>query len=358
MNKILFIISDLELGGTQRVLINIANHFSKTYRIVILTLYDKKKTDTKISSNVEIKSLKAKISTSFFKKIFDYIRLIKLIKKSIRDINPTKIFSFLNTTNIIVILSSFGFLHKLVISERNDLNKQKIPIIWKLLRFITYNFPSKVSANSKNCILQLEKFVSKKKLIYLPNILSTQNKKNNAKKKKIFLAVGRLTYQKGFDTLIYSFKESKLYEKGWKLIILGEGRDELNLKKLVKEKKLEKLVIFYGFRRNIFDYYNKSRIFVLSSRYEGMPNALLEAISCNIPTIISDSVKAPLFFLKDGHSCINYKNQNTLDLAKKMNLLASNNKLQKKISFNAFRLIKEEFSQKRVLKVWSDLINK
>ena len=58
---------------------------------------------------------------------------------------------------------------------------------------------------------------------------------------------------------------------------------------------------------NIFDYYKKSKIFVLSSRYEGMPNALLEAISYNIPTIISDSVKAPLFFLKDNHSCINFK---------------------------------------------------
>ena len=56
MNKILFIISDLELGGTQRVLINIANHFSKTYRIVILTLYDKKKTNT----NFEIKFVSAK----------------------------------------------------------------------------------------------------------------------------------------------------------------------------------------------------------------------------------------------------------------------------------------------------------
>ena len=178
------------------------------------------------------------------------------------------------------------------------------------------------------------------------------------KKKKIFLAVGRLTYQKGFDTLIHSFKKSKLYKKGWKLIILGEGKDELYLKKIVKEKKLEKLVIFYGFRQNIIDYYKKAKIFVLSSRYEGMPNALLEAISYNIPTIISDSVKAPLFFLKDNHSCITFKNLNTFDLAKKMDLLASNNQLQKKISINALATLKKEFSQKRVIRIWSNLINK
>jgi len=59
MNKILFIISDLELGGTQRVLINIANHFSKTNRVVILTLYDRKITNTRISSSIKIKSLKS-----------------------------------------------------------------------------------------------------------------------------------------------------------------------------------------------------------------------------------------------------------------------------------------------------------
>ena len=162
MNKILFIISDLELGGTQRVLINIANHFSKTNRIVILTLYDKKITDSKISSNVKIKSLKIKIGTNFFNKIIDYIKLIKLINKNIRDINPTKIFSFLNTTNIIVILSSFGFLHKLVISERNDLNKQKIPIIWKLLRFVTYNFPSRYQLTQRIVFCNLKSLFQKK----------------------------------------------------------------------------------------------------------------------------------------------------------------------------------------------------
>ena len=89
-----------------------------------------------------------------------------------------------------------------------------------------------------------------------------------------------------------------------------------------------------------------------------MPNALLEAISYNIPTIISDSVKAPLFFLKDNHSCITFKNLNTFDLAKKMNLLASNNQLQKKISINALATLKKEFSQKRVIRIWSNLINK
>ena len=162
MNKILFIISDLELGGTQRVLINIANHFSKTNRIVILTLYDRKITNTRFHLILKLKSLKIKISTNFFSKVIDYIKLIKLINKNIRHINPIKIFSFLNTTNIIVILSSFGFLNKLVISERNDLSKQKIPIVWKLLRFITYNFPSKVSANSKIVFYNLKNLFQKK----------------------------------------------------------------------------------------------------------------------------------------------------------------------------------------------------
>lgn len=359
MNKILFIISDLELGGAQRVLINVANHFSKTNHVVILTLYNKKITNAKISSNIKIKNLKFRINSNFFSKIFDYIKLIKLIRKNIRKINPSKIFSFLSTTNIIVILSSFGFLYKLVISERNDLQKQKIPLIWKFLRLITYNLPFKVSANSKNCILELENFVFKKKIIYLPNILSTQSKNNNInkKRKKILLAVGRLTYQKGFDILIHAFKESMLYKKGWKLIILGEGEDKLYLKKLIKDEGLEKSIILNGFKYNINDYYTMARIFVLSSRYEGMPNALIEAISYSLPTIVSDSVKGPLFFLRNGHSCITYKNLNKLDLAKKINLLASNRQLQKEISLNALEVIKKEFSQKYAFNIWDNLIN-
>jgi glycosyltransferase involved in cell wall biosynthesis len=98
-----------------------------------------------------------------------------------------------------------------------------------------------------------------------------------------YIAAGRLTFQKGFDRLLYWF--SKLEDKRATLTILGDGKLKDGLMKQSKLLNLQGRVKFLGFCNNPWQWYAGADIFLLSSRWEGMPNSVLEALTCGTPVI-------------------------------------------------------------------------
>ena len=115
MNNILFIISDLDRGGAQRVLTKIANQISKKFKVRILTLHKQKELNFYISPKIQIIKLNFEIRNELHKKIIDYFKLINIIRGKLKIYQPNRIISFINTTNIITIISSFGFHSILII---------------------------------------------------------------------------------------------------------------------------------------------------------------------------------------------------------------------------------------------------
>lgn len=108
------------------------------------------------------------------------------------------------------------------------------------------------------------------------------------KRKKIFAAVGRLEPQKNFPMLIRAFSEFHKEEKDYQLIIYGEGKERTNLEKFIKQLNLEDAVFLPGRNKDVLNAINDSAAFILSSDYEGMPNALIEAICMGMPVISTD----------------------------------------------------------------------
>jgi glycosyltransferase involved in cell wall biosynthesis len=104
----------------------------------------------------------------------------------------------------------------------------------------------------------------------------------------VVLAVGRLTFAKNFDLLIKAFHEMQKLNPS-RLLILGEGEDRPSLEKLVKDLQIEHCVSLPGNIANPFPYMSRSAVFVLSSRYEGSPNALIEAMACGCPVVSLNS---------------------------------------------------------------------
>ena len=348
--KILLIVSTIKKGGTQKIILDLYNFWkSKGYIVKIIT-FDNKINDKDIKKNLIQLNLQKK-STNKFQAILNNFKRIYKLRNNIKKNQYNHIFSFISTTNILAIIANIGIKNKLIISERNDPELQSIGITWVILRKIFYRYADKVTANSKNACNYLKKFVPTKKIFFIPNHIFFKKNKKLIKKEKYILAIGRLHYQKGFDTLIDSFNLSEIYKIGWKLIILGEGPDKKILKKKVKELNLDNNVLFKGFT-NPTPWYNKSKIFILSSRYEGTPNVLLEAVSMNLPTIITSSCYGAKYYLKNNISTLEAPANNSVKLSKLILKLVNDNSLQRKLSTKAYIKVKKLANYKRIFRMW------
>ena len=115
----------------------------------------------------------------------------------------------------------------------------------------------------------------------------------------VLLAVGRLQVQKDYPTLIRAFAQVR-QSRPARLLILGEGKERPMLEALIKELGLEHDVSLPGFVMNPYAYMGRASLFVLSSRWEGLPTVLIEALCCGAPVVSMDCPSGPREILKDG----------------------------------------------------------
>ncbi len=166
-----------------------------------------------------------------------------------------------------------------------------------------------------------------------------------------FLAIGRFSYKhKGFDLLIEAFHLFAQNNKDWKLDIVGEGNMEFELKKLINAFHLEKRIFIHPFTNRIQDYYSKAQIYVLSSRWEGMPLVLVEAMSHGLPIITSD---LPICKEILGDFSMYFENENVYELAERLEESTHINWQEK--SKKALK-IAEQFNINSIICQWKKII--
>ncbi len=141
---------------------------------------------------------------------------------------------------------------------------------------------------------------------------------NTIKNKKVILSVGRLTRQKNFSYLINEFSEFLKINDDFVLFILGEGEDKKKLRQLIENKRLKEKIFLLGFKKNIYSFMKNSEVFVLSSLWEEVGFAMIEAAMCNSYIISSDCPNGPKEFLNNGENGILFKNNSKDGLLKSL----------------------------------------
>lgn len=136
----------------------------------------------------------------------------------------------------------------------------------------------------------------------IPNMVSFPivSDKTYGHREKHMISVGRLHPQKGYDLLLQALKPVFCQYPDWRIDIYGEGEDRQKLESLRKKLNLEQYVGFPGFCKDIRKEYLSSSFYVMSSRYEGLPMVLLEAMTCGLPIVSFDCPEGPASLLKDG----------------------------------------------------------
>ena len=338
MKNIIIFFPSFERGGAEKILINIIKNLSqKNIKVFLITNSGKKEFGFKNIKIIKIPNLSIPFLNN---RIVSGMLAIKylinlLIKLNIKD---TKVLSMQSNFFSVLICYFFNFKVSVRISEdpcgaTYFADNRFFSFFIMITKFITYNFSDGIIANGKKSMLCVQQMVfnkSKVKLLYNPYLLKL-NLIKKRKTHKYFLNVGRLCKQKNQTCLIDAFSLFKNSNKKFKLIFIGDGPDKSKLINQVNKLNLQSYVIFKGWKKNLNKFYSKAYAFVLPSLYEGMPNALIDAINYEIPSISSNAsgVNELLLYGKGGEII---QNINKNSLSKRMIFMVNNYKhSQKKI---------------------------
>ncbi len=366
--NIVIVVSAMNMGGAQRVVSILSDHWAKNRYVVTLisTFTEKTKSHFQINKNVTLKYL---TDSPIFSKKNPLNLLWKLIclRREIKSQNPDVVISFLARVNLATALSTIGMKTSLIMCERTwppfaSLNNKFLWIYKVLFKrankiivqtqkskiWMTKNFPDTNVKVIPNPItypipVHIKQSVS-------PNSLILQNR-------KVILASGRMVKFKQFDLLIKAFYQIKDKYQGWDLVILGDGEEKDTLKKLLLELGIADRVFFPGKVGNISEWYKRADIFVLSSSVEGFPNVLLEAMSYGVPSISFDCDTGPSEMIQNGINGILVEpDDRELGLVRALNKLILSKELRNKFSCNSI-LLREKYSIKNIMQEWDKVLH-
>lgn len=303
--KIAIIIPTLNGGGAERTASKLSLYLSNDKYDKYVIVFDGSEITYEYNGQLIDMKLKAKnfILSKFANIVKRIIKLRQIKKKYQIQVS----LSFLDSANIVNVFSRTG--DKIILSVRNYESKSSNNFYGKF-----YNILVKMFYKKADCIVSVSKRVKddlinnykidsdKIKVIYnfydLDEIKRLSKQELEDEYKEIFkfpviVNMGRLTKQKGQWYLIRVLKGIKGIIPEVKLIFLGRGELELSLKQLVHDLALENDVFFLGFQKNPFKYIARSKLFVLTSLFEGFPNALVEAMACGVPVVSFDCDSGP-----------------------------------------------------------------
>jgi glycosyltransferase involved in cell wall biosynthesis len=252
------------------------------------------------------------------------------------------IISFLTETNLYVLGAVREATVRIVISERNDPDLQDIQPGLAALREAVYREAHIVTSNSAGILEKMAAFVPPQKLVLLPNPIEMPVLGSfDVKRRNSFIAVARLVHQKGIDLLLSAFARIAKVTPEWNLEIVGDGPQRGDLETQAKLLGIADRVNFHGYVAHPQRILMSSRIFVLPSRFEGMPNALLEAMACELAPIVTDASPGPLEAVKHDQNGLVVPTENVIALAEAMQRLAKDENLARQLSANASTYVKE-----------------
>lgn len=357
--KITLLIGCLTGGGAERVVCNLANHLAAHNHDVDVLIVANDIT-YKPNSNVNVISMSGESGTYFVPKtIINLWRLYKFnryLRNQKRDLYVT----FLPKLSIMLMQQGRFFKAPVVLAERSN--------------------PEKFCSRSKENDTNFLKYYSKadgyvfqtddarsyydKRGLNVSNSAVIPNAINEAfvlepytgEREKVIVSVGRLTKEKNFHILISAFAKIAPKFPEYKLRFYGQGKMLETLQELTKTLGIVNRVEFAGYVHNVSEVLRKTSLFVLSSEFEGMPNALSEAMALGLPCIATDCpVGGPRFLIEEEVNGLLVPVGDVDSMADAIERVLNNEELKEKLGQNA-RHISERLSSDKIYNMWEEFL--
>jgi glycosyltransferase involved in cell wall biosynthesis len=363
--NILLFVSSMNSGGAERVAANLVNAWAARGDAVtlVVTYSGRGGCFYPLSDTVRLIYL-ADLAGRTGRGVWDYCVRYWALRQLIRRLQPEVVVSFLTHVNVASILASLGLGCRVIVCERIYPPMLQVGMLWTFLRRITYPWAFRVVMLSREGLAWLEARVPDAKGVVIPNpvpfplpmaepVLAAQQV--IAPERQLLLAVGRLDAQKGFDLLLESFAALAARHPAWSLVILGEGPERGRLEHTVRMLELTRRVTLPGQAGNMSDWYNRAALYVMSSRFEGFPNTLAEAMAHGCAAVSYDCDTGPRDIIRhEQDGLLVTPVGDVAALTKALDRLMSDDTDRNRMATRATE-VRERYSMKKVLTLWDEL---
>lgn len=361
--RITFVITNLGCGGAERIMSAMANYWAEKGWEVTLLTFDDGSTPPFFELDCRVRLTTLGIyqsSSSSIGAIWNNIKRIRLLRRAIRESRPDVVISFLYFVNILVLLATRSLGFPIIVSEHNDPLVDPIGRAWKYLRRWTYNFDARIVVLTERSRSYFPPKI-RAKITVIPNPLPPVNDEINDSREIVLtrpalVAMGSFYRQKGFDMLLEAFALVKDHYPDWNLTIFGDGPLRMEIESLRDELGLSGRVHLPGLVKNPCGVFRQADLFVMSSRWEGWPTVLMEAMACGVPPVAFDCRTGPQEIIRDGLDGVLVPPEDVESLAAALDGLMSNESERRRLASNSVE-VSERFALDKVMGIWEELLH-
>ncbi|MCA1612763.1 MAG: glycosyltransferase [Acidobacteria bacterium] len=399
--ELILVCNSLDAGGIERVVSTLANEWSRRgRRVCVVTMHDRRRFFAldaavhhviidrvgvtwlaeiirKIGSRLERLRLPKSLLLAVLGVALYHLFAEKLwrvnfrlylayeawaLRRALRRVESPVVVALGTSVNIITLKASQGLGRRVIISERNDPRRLPMQKTWDWIARKLYQRADLVTANTRTALRDMRAFVDPGKLAFVPNPLAPANGNGHGASgdapvlaAPFFLTVGRLVWDKAQDMLLDAFATLGDEHREWRLVVVGDGLLRDALKAQSASLGVAGRVHWPGVVQDPYAYYRAAQVFVLPSRVEGTPNALLEAMNCGLPVVVSDGAPGLLELVEDGVTGLVVPVDDRDALAAALGRLAGDGELRRRLG-EAARARVSEYELPRALAAWESVI--
>lgn len=360
--RLTLVVHSLASGGAERVLAAMANHWAAAGdAVTVITLDAAANDECELSSQVHRVGLDLmRESRHLIDAISWNYRRTRQLANAIRASEPDHVVSFTEKMNVLTLMACRGLGLDVVIAERTDARHHEIGRVWSAMRRLTYPWCRALVVQTARVRDHMRKILPRKPIYVIPNSVNAACSSGAALKaasprEYSVLGMGRLVPSKGFDVLIDAFSRIAPRHQDWNLVIAGKGPEQTALGERVRSLGSNGRVKLAGWFADPYDVLRSADLFVMSSRYEGFPNALLEAMAAGLPVVSFDCDSGPSEIIRDDVDGVLVPAGDAAQLEKAMDRLMSDESERRRLGERA-RDVVRRFSVQTYYRRWDAVL--